>query len=292
MFVVLACGQISLAAEPPIQQPATAKQIQQWIQQLDDDDFQVRKQATENLFKAGSPAAAGVARSLKAKNPETRLRAKSILKRWLETGDEATLAAMDVAALEKGAPILAANLRQRRAFRWLRKIGFRINYQQVTEIMNLDLINKEITDAGLVHLKAMPSLSRLDLRNTKISDTGLAHLKEMTSLAYLRLNNTKITDRGLVHLKGMTSMRELDLRNTKISDTGLAHLKEMTSLKGLFLADTEITDAGLAHLKGMSVLDFLILRNTKITDTGLAHLKGMASMQHLTLSKQRSAMRD
>jgi hypothetical protein len=281
MFIVLACGLISLAAEPPSQQPATAKQIQQWIRQLDSDEFRLREQATENLFKAGPPAATAVIRSLKAENPEVRLRAKSILKRWLETGDDATLV-----AIEKESPNLPVEICQQLVFRWLRKHGVKIDdYKKLESLKSVSLRDTKITDAGLAHLIEMTSLMRLKLSNTKITDAGLAHLRAMTSLEYLVLDNTAITDTGLERLKGMTALKKLALDNTTITDAGLAHLKELTGMETLSLNNTKITDAGLAHLKGMKTLFVLSLRKTSITDAGLAHLKEMAKLKYLYLKK-------
>ena len=291
IFIALACGHISLAAEPPTKQPATTKQIQQWILQLDDDDFRVRQGATENLFKSGAVAVTAVIRSLKAENPEVRLRAKSILKRWLESGDEATvetvdLAVVDLASMEKEAPKVAARIRQYRAFRWLWKRGVRVvdRYEKVASLRTLYVTKIKITDAEMSHLKAMTALKSLFLDGATITDAGFSNLKEMTELRQLRLGYSTITDAGLAHLKGMTALTKLSLRNTRITDAGLVHLKEMAKMSSLNLSNTRITDAGLAHLKEMTVLSVLHLNNTKITDAGVAHLKKLKSLEILRIT--------
>ena len=83
-----------------------------------------------------------------------------------------------------------------------------------------------VTDADLVHLRALPKLKTLVLRAPGISDAGLANLEELTGLRGLDLSGTSITDAGLVHIKGLTSLTWLDIRSTKVTDAGRAELQE------------------------------------------------------------------
>jgi outer membrane protein assembly factor BamB/uncharacterized protein YjbI with pentapeptide repeats len=89
----------------------------------------------------------------------------------------------------------------------------------------------------------------VSLARTQVTDAGLVHLQGMTSLTGLSLVGTQITDAGLEQLKGRTSLTSLDLRGTQITDAGLVHLKGLTRLETLFLTHTQITDAGLAEIK-------------------------------------------
>ena len=68
--------------------------------------------------------------------------------------------------------------------------------------------------------------SELDLINTQVTDAGLVHLSGLTSLRELYLGDTQITDAGLAHLRGLTSLRELDLINTQVTDAGVASLEQ------------------------------------------------------------------
>lgn len=75
-----------------------------------------------------------------------------------------------------------------------------------------------LSDAGLVRLKAFKSLTKLGLRfNTKVSDAGLAHLKDIKNLAFLSLEDTKLSDAGLVHLKDCKNLRELRVKKTMVT---------------------------------------------------------------------------
>jgi Leucine-rich repeat (LRR) protein len=59
----------------------------------------------------------------------------------------------------------------------------------------------QVTDAGLLHLAGMRSLTILFLEGTQISDAGLAHLKGLSNLQKLYLGNTRVTDAGVADLQ-------------------------------------------------------------------------------------------
>jgi Leucine-rich repeat (LRR) protein len=152
------------------------------------------------------------------------------------------------------------------------------------KLRELDLNGTKITNAGLVHLKALTNLKRLVLSaNIDITDTGLANLRGLTRLEWLNLCITRATDAGLVHLRDLKALEYLQLRLTNISDAGLVHLKELKALNHLELSMTGIGDAGLAHLAELTNLKELELADTKVTSAGLVHLKGLTNLRSLDL---------
>jgi Leucine Rich repeat len=159
------------------------------------------------------------------------------------------------------------------------------NVQVFTELETLDLVFcKEVTDAGLEHLKGLTQLQRLVLHRTQVTDTGLEHLKGLIQLQTLDLSSSNVTDAGLENLKGLTQLQILVLDSTKVTDAGLEHLKGLTQFQKLGLGATQITDAGLEYLKDLTQLQVLDLRNTIVTDAGLETLKGLTRLQTLILS--------
>ncbi len=167
----------------------------------------------------------------------------------------------------------------------------------------------EVTDADLVHLKAMPGvtnasfigckkltgaalehvdkgmkgLTTLYLPNTGVGDAGLGHLKGMAKLANLYLSGTKVGDRGLEHLRGVKSLRVLYLDKTKVTDAGLDHLSGLGGLVTLSLNGTSVTDAGLKKLAALKKLAFLHLNDTSVTDDGIEHLTELKGLVRLDL---------
>ena len=130
-------------------------------------------------------------------------------------------------------------------------------------VVDANLKETDITDAGLAHLAELTQLRSLSLNDTQIADAGLAHLVGLTQLQWLDLNGTRITDAGLAHLVGLTQLKELGLDKTRITDAGLAHVARLTQLKKLGLYNANITDAGLPHLVGLNQLEYLDLVDTQ-----------------------------
>ena len=110
------------------------------------------------------------------------------------------------------------------------------------------------------------------LSGKDLTDAGLTHLKEIDSLIWLNLANTKITDAGLEQLADIKSLKRLHLEKTQIGDAGLAHLKKLENLEYLNLYGTNVSDAGLEHLKSLDKLEKLYLWQSKVTSEGAAKL--------------------
>ena len=148
-----------------------------------------------------------------------------------------------------------------------------------SSILELDLSDTETTDDELKNLLAKHTRLRvLNLTRCKqITDAGLVHLKGLTTLEELDLwSCDQITDAGLAHLKGLSNLKVLSLWDCdQITDAGLVHLKGLTTLKWLILNGCkQITDAGLVHLKGLTTLESLYLyRCDKITDAAVSKLE-------------------
>ena len=83
----------------------------------------------------------------------------------------------------------------------LKKLGSLIERNEQGEVVEVNLVDTKITDAGLVHLKGLTNLQTLGLGFTKITGTGLVHLKGLTKLEMLSLYGTKVTDAGVAELQ-------------------------------------------------------------------------------------------
>src|SRR5262249_16531940 len=84
--------------------------------------------------------------------------------------------------------------------------------KELKGLVQLNLAGKDVTDAGLVHLKDLAPLTRLHLeRNPKVTDKGLENIKGLVNLEYLNLYGTSVGDAGLVHLEGMKKLKNLYL---------------------------------------------------------------------------------
>jgi tetratricopeptide (TPR) repeat protein len=67
--------------ETPAPKP-TAKQIAQWVEQLGDDDFTVRENASKKLWQAGAAAEPALEKAIKSDDPEVVRRARELLDKF------------------------------------------------------------------------------------------------------------------------------------------------------------------------------------------------------------------
>jgi internalin A len=161
-----------------------------------------------------------------------------------------------------------------------------VHLRGLSQLQTLDLTYTGVTDAGLASLAGLRQLEELDLSGTEITDAGLVHLKGLAHLQNLNLwAATKVTDAGLVHLKDLPKLQTLNVSCTRVTDAGMVHIEEMGQLRELDLSGIQkITDAALPHLKGLSRLQNLNLMGTNVTDAGLMHLRGMTQLQSLIVA--------
>jgi len=95
-------------------------------------------------------------------------------------------------------------------------------------LQNLHWLNlkwTKITDKGLARLSGLTSLSELYLPR-QITDAGLKHLKSLTKLSKLNLKYSKITNAGVLHLHGLTQLTQLKLPS-RAADRAVDELRRM-----------------------------------------------------------------
>lgn len=87
---------------------------------------------------------------------------------------------------------------------------------QLPKLTQLQMANKDVTDAHLAKVANLKELHTLDLDSTGITDAGLAHLSGLP-LVTLRLNDTAITTEGFkTHVATIPTLRVVWLRGTSV----------------------------------------------------------------------------
>lgn len=123
------------------------------------------------------------------------------------------------------------------------------------------------------HLAKFVSLVDLEVSETMVDDAGLVPIAALPSLKSLNLLRTKVTDEGLKHLLG-TQISRLNLDdNASITDAGAKSLALMTRLEWLHLGKTKVTDVGLAELETLQVLSELLINDTAVTSEAIESLQ-------------------
>ncbi|NQU23967.1 MAG: hypothetical protein HQ567_22010 [Candidatus Nealsonbacteria bacterium] len=300
---------------------ASADSIRQWIEDLDDDRFDVREQASENLTAAGKEVIAPLQAAALGGSMEAGFRALRILVRLAERegpaiGDPAMEALKEIAKVpERAAGRRAASIvdgwkkaRQAKIYAQIRELGGSILQQsdgvtmvklgsdwkgghrgvdlvqQLPELRSLSFEQSTLDDDALKRLEGLTNLNRLYLGESKIQGKKFALLKSLTGLDYLSLKDMKIDDEALEPVGEMTHLAHLGLDGTPVGDAAMAHVKKLVKLQRLWLSGTNVTDAGLAQLKDLKELNRLEVPETKIDGTGLAHLKDLPKLTYLVLN--------
>jgi hypothetical protein len=81
--------------------------------------------------------------------------------------------------------------------------------KRLTNLSLIGLLRAPITDAGVAHLAALPSLERLNLRFTNHTDAAIPFLKSHKKLNYIGLSD-KVTDAGVKDLQRARPGLEMD----------------------------------------------------------------------------------
>jgi serine/threonine protein kinase/Leucine-rich repeat (LRR) protein len=154
------------------------------------------------------------------------------------------------------------------------------------KLTTVNLQNRALADADLVHFRGLRQLVELVLGGRAIMGPGLANLADLTQLKSLILWNTSVTDGALVHVEGLTNLELLSLDGAQLTDAGLVHLSPLKNLHELNLNWAPLTGAGFAPLASLSQLEVLYLRGNSLTDAALVHLQGLKNLRTLYLSGQ------
>ena len=150
---------------------------------------------------------------------------------------------------------------------------------------------RQITDAGIRHLAALPSLQHLDLGGTAVTDAGLDVLRHLPALRSLSLGWNRVTAAGIGVLAHCDALEEVRLGGSaEVGDAAIRALAGKLHLRHLSIA---LSDRGVPLLHEIpayrtwqggraelgltghpSLPNHLILRGT-FTDAGMRQLRGL-----------------
>jgi len=85
--------------------------------------------------------------------------------------------------------------------------------------------------------------------DTNITDKALAHLKPLTNLTHLCIQSEAITDGAVEHLKELKSLQAITLRNTRVTPRALQPLKTLPHLRRILVLGTPRKEEELADLE-------------------------------------------
>lgn len=155
------------------------------------------------------------------------------------------------------------------------------------KLRHLTLFECPFTDKGLAELGRLDALERLEIFNAKLTTSGLSSLNKLTRLENLRFSRVSPGDAHM-DLSGLVNLRSLIIGSgfsgPPLRDADLACLANLKNLQSFQMDFCRgIGDAGLAHLAGLTRMTRLSIGGN-LTDAGLAHLAAMDHLQSLTIA--------
>lgn len=137
-------------------------------------------------------------------------------------------------------------------------------------------------DSHLAAVGKLPDLEVLGCNDSAVTDAGLIHLKALQKLKVIGLPRG-VTGPGLIHLKDLPELRDLFFwQGQRLTDDVVPYLTQFKNLELLYLVNARITDDGLKQLSSLERLDVLnISRCQRITDKGLSYLAEFPSLREL-----------
>lgn len=235
-------------------------EIAQWVKQLDDDRFNVRTRATDQLILAGAAAVEPVAQAVEQGKLEVSMRAVYVLRELAlsfdVTAQQLGLDALQniagserrsAARLAREAILALGDLRQKQSLEQLAKLGATIRGYGATGFASPGSLEVEIgadwegTLQDLRRLGWLRDLSKITFEGAQVDDQWIATIKDLGTLTYVAIKNAKVTDESLRIISRLKSVVYVDLMYTPVTDTGLEYLKEMKSVRKIRCFGTKIT---------------------------------------------------
>lgn len=170
-----------------------------------------------------------------------------------------------------------------------------------TELRELSLHSRHLTDTGLILISTMPSLRALRLGGAPITSAGLHHLEgsNLESLAVEFVRRPLGSD--LDFLSGMSTLTSLGLRGCGVTLDGTAEiLAGLPRLTALDLGHNRpprfsrdpiqpgwVGDEAAAVIGELADLETLMVDGCRLSDDGLAELTSLGRLRRLSLAQTR-----
>ena len=155
----------------------------------------------------------------------------------------------------------------------------------LTDLEELALVADEITDAGLVHLLALPKLASLNLNNSgTLTDACVPTLVKLRGLRTLTLMRVDFTDAGVQQLAALQQLETLRLVRLPMTSAGLQVVQRMPNLRSLSLTQRPLSDADLAALEPCVHLTELYLGSCQASEPAISKLKAALPNTNVRIS--------
>lgn len=154
------------------------------------------------------------------------------------------------------------------------------------DVVDLNLGNTPVTDAGLEGIEKLASLVNLDLTGTNTTGDVVMKLKGLPALRTLKVGTSasRFNTPPFVDPADFPELRDLAFSNTRVKGDGASLIRQLKKLNRLEIATASVTDADLACVRPLADLEELNLSGNAVTDEGLVFLSGHPKLRSLNLS--------
>lgn len=134
--------------------------------------------------------------------------------------------------------------------------------------------NKNLPEASLARLSALPNFHDLSLEDTGIKDTAIPYICKIKSLKEIDLAGTQVSLSGLKQLSKLPNLELVKFRGAPVTPEWIPVLAKFPKLLKLNLIGSSIDDAALASMpRMMPNIESIDMENCKnVTDKGLVSL--------------------
>ncbi|MCU0961728.1 MAG: PDZ domain-containing protein [Pirellulaceae bacterium] len=265
---------VLLGAGPPLGPPSpggdeavaapTAKQIAGWVRELDDDQFVIRRRATEQLILAGQRAIDPVLAGIGSGNLEVATRGVHVLQALAASTDLATREAA-VAALRQlvGSPSRSAARQATAAMAALSEVW------QQQAIQELEDLGAEI-DMTDQFLALMPhgGLSVTIGPQWQGGVSDLQRFRWLPDVQEVAFVGPRVTDEWIQAVEYLAGVERVTVKNAAITNGAVRTLSKLKQLTSVYLLYTPVNDDALEYLKAMPSLRDVRLYGTNVTRPG------------------------
>lgn len=289
--VVLMGNLVLLGGDACADSPPSPESIARLIDQLDDDVYAVRQEATRKLANSGIAAIAPLSKAATGENLEAAFRAFAALKELGCAEDEATkdaafnalesLAQANASTAGRAQTVLVSMRKasQTRAKERLQALGavFKNDGEAGEQIAVWGAGGGVIAAPGMFILS--PEGGRyvtgaiIEIGESfKGTATDLRLLRRLDNIGKLDITGERVTDEWIEQLPAAGSLQWVLLRKTSVTDAGIAHLAKAPALAQLEIMYSPVTDKALDALANVGSIQSIRLIGTKVTTEGAARL--------------------
>lgn len=267
LVLCLVCSSGSLTAQPVpgttgggVQGPAS-EQIIQWVRELDDNRFVVRRNATDRLIQAGQAAIGPVREAMAGSNLEVSTRGIYVLKALAVSRDVATQDAAveslqqlatspSASAARQAAEAIAAlgEVRQERAIKELEDLGAKISMNDRMMVFAPAAgLRVEIgpdwqgTVDDLQRFRWLSTVQEVAFIGGQVTDEWIRSAKHLTGVERVLIKNANITNDAVKSISKLKHVTSIDLMYTPVDDGVIAYLKDMETVRAVRLYGTAVT---------------------------------------------------